>query len=153
MADNAVFAGWIARGLGGASKILDRFADDRPAVNKTHLAEVRDAVQLAIDAYRKLAACQEHGPSDMPPKLNLGGPPEGERDERPAEPTAEPATEPTADSATGEPATADNGPTAFVSSVYGQLRWLFIGWFKPATDGIAERIERVAYGFFKLCRP
>lgn len=149
MADNAVFAGWIARGLGGASKILDRFADDRPAVNKTHLAEVRDAVQLAIDAYRKLAACQEHGPGDMPPQLNLGGPPEGERDERPAEPTAEPATEPTADNSTGEPATADNGPEFAGCIVDRRLRWPFVDWLKRIAASVSERTERFAYACWR----
>lgn len=149
MADNAVFAGWIARGLGGASKILDRFAEDRPAVNKTHLGEVRDAVQLAIDAYRKLAACQEHGPGDMPPKLNLGGPPEVLSDERPAEPTAEPATEPTADNSTVEPATADSGPNFAACAGFRQLCWRFIDWIKRVAASVSERSERLAYACWR----
>lgn len=75
MADlnDAVFAGWISRGLGGLATILERFAESELKANSTHLGEMGSAVQRMVDAYHSLRVSSGIEGPDLPPPVGNSG--------------------------------------------------------------------------------
>lgn len=150
-----VFAGWIVRGMGGLATILERFADDKLPMNKTHLGELGGYLGRTVAAYDRLRSAADLEPGDRPPAIVFEGALDDGRIEQPAEPTASGQPQPGEQSTASEPAEPSQEPGNAACAADRKLRGPTVEYAQRLANGVLRGWSTIAHAcgrFWRIVR-